>query len=83
METPIGGTWIVTAHILEVLARRSHSSPLAEHKMSKAPRGAPKSHRRCGPVMMCRSREMQTCMISLTGPIGKPSPRPSWQTVKP
>jgi hypothetical protein len=50
--------------------------------MSKGMRGSPKSRRRRAPVMICRSGEMQTGMISLAGPIGNPSPRPSWQTVK-
>src|ERR1700720_2142084 len=48
-ETPIGRTRMGTGHNFEVLAKRSHSSPAAEHKMVDSMRFAQIAlARRCG-----------------------------------
>jgi len=62
---------MVTVHNFEVLAKRSHSSPVAEHKMADSMRGSPKLLWRGAAVMTCTAGHSRTGLISVARHISK------------
>jgi hypothetical protein len=62
---------MVTVHNFEVLAKRSHSSPVAEHKMADSMRGSPQLLWRGAAVMTCTAGHSRTGLISVARHISK------------